>query len=263
MPFLRLIRPINGLIASLVVVVSSKITGGENSGLSYLILGAFFISSFLNATNDINDIEEDRINHPDRPLITGELTLLDAFMISIICLFLGLYLSSKHSHWALMIGSLGMFVGLMYNYELKSLPIIGNLAVAFVIFLAFLYGANPNNPYRVLPAAILGAYMHLIREIVKSLEDRKGDILNRKTVAHIVNERFLQHVIFFGILVLTVVDVLPVMFGYSMYYGITVILFVNAPLLIFAWTVYIGKYSLLKKVIKLSTVLAIIPLWVA
>ncbi len=263
MSVLRLIRPTNGLIASLVVVVSSKITGGDIVGLFYLILGAFFISSFLNSTNDITDIEEDKINHPDRPLITGEITLLDAFMISIICLFLGLYFSSKHSQWALMIGSLGMFVGLMYNYELKSIPIIGNLSVVFVIFLAFLYGANPNNPYRVLPAAILGAYMHLIREIIKTLEDRKGDAINRRTVAHIVNERFLQHVIFFGILVLTIVDVVPVILGYSMYYGIAVILFVNAPLLIFAWTVYMGKYSLLKRVIKLSTVLAIIPLWVA
>ncbi len=263
MGVLRLIRPINGVIASLVVLVSAKITDNMDLRVFYLIIGAFFISSFLNATNDMFDINEDRINHPERPLITGETTTLDAVMVSIICLFMGIYMSAKHSPWALMVGSLGMFAGIMYNCEVKSIPVMGNFAVVFVIFLAFLYGSNPGEIFRIFPAAFLGAYLHLIREFVKSLEDREGDKVNRRTIAHIFGERFLQHLIFASIIIFTILDVFPVMLGYSMFYGIGVFLFVNGPLLAFAWVIYISKYNLMSRVLKIITILAIIPLWMA
>lgn len=260
---IRLARPLNGLIAALVVIVSTKITYGDFFKVFYLVLGAFFISSFINITNDISDIEVDRVNHPNKPLITGEATPLDAFMLSVVCLILSLYFSAKHSYWALMIGSLAMFIGILYNLELKSVPLLGNLSVSFVVFLAFLYGANPENILRVIPAAFLGAYLQLLREIVKSLEDKKGDEIQRKTIAHVLAESKIQHLIFVGIMVLTVLDILPVFTGYSLYYGIGVFLLVNGPLWTFGWLVYWRKYSALRKVLKLTTALAIIPLWVA
>lgn len=263
MGLIRLARPLNGFIAALVVIVSTKITYGDFFKVIYLVLGAFFISSFINITNDISDVEVDRINHPNKPLITGEATPLDAFMLSIVSLILGLYFSAKYSYWALMIGSFAMFIGLLYNLELKSIPLLGNLSVSFVIFLAFLYGANPENIFRIIPAAFLGAYLHLLREIIKSLEDKRGDELQRKTLAHVLTERKIQHIIFVGIIVLTVLDILPVFAGYSIYYGIGVFLLVNGPLWAFGWLVYLRRYSMLRKALKLTTVLAIIPLWIA
>jgi len=259
---LKLIRPLNCLIASLVVFVSNGITQGGSFPI-YAMLGAFFISAFINVTNDIFDLEVDKINHPNRPLVRGELSLLDAYMLALVLLILGLYFSSKHSNWALMLGSLGMFLGLLYNLEMKAVPFLGNLTVAFVVFLAFLYGANVKNIERIIPGAILGAYLQLLREFVKSLEDKVGDEGYRKTLAHLLGERTLQNIVFFGMMLLTVLDILPVFWGYSKFYGIGVFLLVNLPLWFFSKKIFAGEYATLRKVLKFATFSALLPLYLA
>ncbi len=259
---LKLIRPLNCLIASLVVLVSNRITYGETIPF-YAMLGAFFISAFINVTNDIFDVEVDKINHPQKPLVRGEVSLLDAYMLSLVSLILGLYFSSKHSIWALLLGSLGMFLGLLYNLEIKAVPILGNLTVALVIFLAFLYGANVNNIDRIIPGGILGSYLQFLRELIKSLEDKEGDENQRKTIAHILDERTLQHLIFFGVMFLTIFDILPVFLGYSWFYGMGVFLFVNLPLWFFVGKVFSKDYSTLRKIMKFTTFSALLPLSLA
>jgi geranylgeranylglycerol-phosphate geranylgeranyltransferase len=259
---LRLIRPLNCLIASLVVFISNKITYGESFPI-YAMLGAFSISAFINVTNDIFDLEVDRFNHPERPLVKGEVSLLDAYMIALIFLILGLYFSSKHSNWALLLGSFGMFLGLLYNLEIKAVPILGNILVSFVTFLAFLYGANLGNLERIIPGALLGAYLQFLREIIKSLEDKEGDKIYRKTVAHVFKEESLQYILFFGIMFLTILDVIPVFFGYSTLYGIGVFALVNLPLWLFSRRIFRGEYSVMRKVLKFATFSALFPLYFA
>ena len=259
---LKLIRPLNCLIASLVVFVSNRITYGETFPI-YAMLGAFFISAFINVTNDIFDLEVDRINHPHRPLVQKEASLLDAYAFASIFLILGLYFSSKHSVWALMLGSFGMFLGLLYNLEIKAVPFFGNFTVALVTFIAFLYGANVKNLDRVIPGALLGSYLQFLREIVKSLEDKAGDEGYRRTLAHILAEKTLRHAVFFGIMLLTVLDILPVFFGYSRLYGFGVLFLVNLPLWLISWRIFTGEYSTLRKALKFATFSALFPLYLA
>ncbi len=227
------------------------------------MLGAFFITAFTNITNDIFDVEEDRINHPNRPLPSGRVAEWEAWAFAVFALFFALLFSFKHSYWTLAVGSLAMYISLLYNVYLKSLPVVGNLSVAFVVSLAFLYGSGGYHLERVLPAALLGAYLHFTREIVKSLQDKEGDHPFRRTVAHVIPERYLRRLVFSLLILLPPLTPIPVMLGYSTLYALSVLPLVGLPALPAAYFVLRGRYSLSSGLLKLITLLALIPLWLA
>ncbi len=229
----------------------------------HLMLGAFFITSFINSTNDLFDLPEDSLNHPDRPLPSGRVSEAQAWILAITVLLLALYFSYRHSYWALAVGSLAMFLALLYNVFLKSVPLIGNLTVSFVVLLAFLYGSGGHFLHRVIPAAMLGAYLHLLREFVKSLQDMRGDAPYRRTVAHVLGETSTRRVVFFGLLLLPLLSILPVFVGYSTLYVLSVLLLVGFPTLIASPTVLYGKYGFIATFLKVMTATALISLWLA
>jgi len=198
-----------------------------NSGLIPGYVPGYVITSFINVTNDLFDLPEDTVNHPDRPLPAGKVREDQAWVLATVLLFFALYVSYKHSPWVLSVGSLAMFLGLLYNYYLKALPLIGNLTVSFVVFLAFLYGSGGYALHRVVPAGLLGAYLHLLRELVKSLQDMEGDAPYRKTVAIVLGEVTTRRIVFWGMILLPILAVIPVFFGYSYLYAMAVLLLVG------------------------------------
>jgi hypothetical protein len=62
---------------------------------------------------------------------------------------------------------------------------------------------------------------------------------------------------------LTILDVIPVFFGYSTLYGIGVFTLVNLPLWLFSLRIFRGEYSLMRKVLKFATFSALFPLYLA
>jgi len=257
------VRPLNGILASLVALTACHLAFCGAGKPLHLMLGAFFITAFINVTNDIFDVGEDSHNHPDRPLPSGKVSEMDAWMLALVVLFFALYFSYRHSPWALAVGSLAMFISLLYNCCLKGIPVVGNLIVSLVVFMAFLYGSGGMYVHRVIPAALLGAYLHLVRELVKSLQDREGDRPYRRTVAHVLGEEMLRKVIFIALLLLPFLAVVPVLFGYSYLYGMAVILLVGFPTLAVASSVLYGRYAFLSKALKVITFLAVVSLWFA
>ena len=263
MHLLRLIRPANALLSSLVVLTACHLSYCLAGKPSLLMLGAFLITAFINVTNDLLDVPEDTLNHPERPLPSGRVSEEQAWVLAITLLFFALYVSYHHSPWALAVGSLAMFLALLYNYYLKTLPFLGNLTVATVVALAFLYGSGGYLLHRVLPAALLGGYLHLIREFVKSLQDMRGDAPYRRTVAHVLGEGPTRRLVFFGLVILPLLSVLPVFVGYSYLYVVSVLLLVGFPALLTSPLVFYGRYRLLSSILKVLTALALVSLWVA
>lgn len=141
------------------------------SGSTILIAAAGYI------INDYYDIKIDLINKPDRVVIGKTITRRYAILFHTVISFLGVA-AGLLINWK--VGALNFvcaFLLWLYSNNLKRLPLIGNVVVAFltglsIFMLVFLY--NQYLPF-VMVYSLFAFFMTLIREVVKDMEDMKGD----------------------------------------------------------------------------------------
>jgi len=136
-----------------------------------IIAGAGYI------INDYYDIKIDLINKPERVVIGKSITRRYALffhsVLSIVGVALGFLLGWKVG----VIHFLSVFLLWWYSNSLKRQPFIGNFVVAWltsisIVLVNILY--DLSNPLVVI-YALFAFFMTLIREIVKDMEDLKGD----------------------------------------------------------------------------------------
>ena len=127
--------------------------------------------------NDYYDVKIDYINKPERVIIGKKITrryaILFHVVLSILGIVLGVYLSLRIGA----INIISVFLLWLYSNNLKRLPFIGNLTVAILtglsIFVVEIF-YNTNNPL-ILIYGFFAFFMTLVREIIKDMEDLKGD----------------------------------------------------------------------------------------
>ena len=138
-----------------------------------------------NVLNDILDRESDRTNHPDRPLVTGSISVGSAKTLAV-----GLFVASGALvvpviPQAFLVGvilAVALAALLTYEFRFKSLGLAGNLLVAFLTGAVFLYGgAAVGDVVVVVPFALMAFFATLSREVIKDMEDVAGDI-DRRTL---------------------------------------------------------------------------------
>ncbi len=144
-----------------------------------IFLAAFAASFALasgNIINDINDVEIDKINKPLRPLPSGNLTIQQAYGLYISSVFLSILISLFLNEVALAIVLFSIILLFFYSKYLKSILLVGNMTVAFLTSLVFIFGGVVvENPTAAIVPAIFAFLINLIREIVKDIEDVEGD----------------------------------------------------------------------------------------
>ena len=180
-----LVRWPNALIAAVGVGVGAWWAGGRLSGWPVLaaMLAALALAAFANAVNDLHDVGIDRIAHPDRPLPSGEMTEPEALFVIVVAAILAL-IASAASRLALAVLTVAVLAGMWaYSRWIKRFGLPGNLLVAAIASLPFLYGGwAADNPRAALPLVALAVPLHLAREIAKDLDDAPGDALSRRTI---------------------------------------------------------------------------------
>jgi len=127
--------------------------------------------------NDYYDVKIDYINKPDRVIIGKDITRRYAIMFHVLLsmsgILMGLYLSLQLAA----INILSVFLLWLYSNNLKRLPFIGNLTVALLtglsIFVVDVLYRTQNS--LIVIYAVFAFFMTLVREIIKDIEDLKGD----------------------------------------------------------------------------------------
>ena len=170
-----------------------------------LLLSMIFIVAGGYIINDIFDVEIDRINKPDKLLITNAFSYKEAKFFYGILTSVGLTCGLISSvlilgmKFYLLFLILVLLVCLLYSYSAnyKKKMIIGNLivslSVSFAVFLPWLFEvlylsnntlilyAVKDTMLSILPFVLIytvfAFMMTLLREIVKDAEDYKGDII--------------------------------------------------------------------------------------
>ena len=159
--------------------------------------------------NNFYDSKKDLINRPNKSkidrLVSQRTKLQVYFTINFVIVLLALLVSFR----AVMFFSVYIFLIWFYSHKLKKYPIIGNLTAAFLAVLPFfailLYYKN-LYPQIFAHASFL-CLLILIREMIKDLENIKGDIANDyKTIPVKFGEEFTKKIIT-GLTVLTIFPV--------------------------------------------------------
>lgn len=176
---IKIVRPINFLITFISVIVAAVICSPDKfSGLNIFLaaLAASLVMASGNVINDIYDIGIDEINKPLRPIPSGNITIKYAYAFYFIFIVISIFISALVNEKALAIVLISILLLFFYSKYLKRIPLVGNLTVAFLTGLVFIFGGVAvENPMAAIVPAVFAFLINLIREIVKDMEDVDGD----------------------------------------------------------------------------------------
>lgn len=145
---------------------------------SYLLLAILLgcMTAAACSINDYWDVHKDQINHPERPLPSGRLSLQQAWWAAIIlfaCALMTALALGPFPSGLVILSTL-----LLWNYSLllQRSGILGNLLVATLIALLIVLASwVANRPFAMLyPTGFLFCYA-LAREVILDVHDAVGD----------------------------------------------------------------------------------------
>ena len=239
---IKISRSINCLMALVGVLIGAYLTGDKPSYFFPFLasLSAFFTCAAGNIVNDLLDIEADRVNHPNRVLVQGTVSPKYALFMAIFFNLIAIGISLFTSPEVIIMVFSAIILLLLYNFFLKKIVLIGNVVIGILGAMTFLTGgvAVDINQAFELPGPIIPAVFsflfHFIREMIKDVEDIKGDRqVQIKTIPQIVGVRMTLWLAMLLFLILFVLTIVPVWKGwFGTVYEIITIYIIDIPLLI-------------------------------
>jgi len=192
----ELIRPLNCVFAGLAVLIGVFIAGetfhfdGELVGIdwtSYELVraalafaAAVLITGAGNAINDYFDRNIDKVNRPKRPIPSGRVEPSTALATSQAMFVFGILLTVPITVWCVVLAALNTLILASYAAGLKRKGLAGNITIGYLVGSTFLFGGLVIGDLQV--ASILAAMAALAtvgRELIKDIEDMKGDRASR------------------------------------------------------------------------------------
>ncbi len=127
--------------------------------------------------NDYYDVKIDFINKPNRVVIGRSITRRFAILFHVILSCTGILIGLIMSWRIAALNILSVFLLWFYSNNLKRLPFVGNFTVALLtglsIYIVNIFFSTGNS--LVIIYASFSFFMTLVREIIKDMEDLKGD----------------------------------------------------------------------------------------
>lgn len=198
--YLRLFRPQSVLAMNLFLFFPILIISHDAIFSLLQTLPFIFMIAGEIAFNDCCDIEKDRVNKPQRPLVNGNISVLNAKRLSIcvilFSLLLGIFIyreSLQRELYFLVV----TFMLSFYNINHPIVPLLKTIitALATVITLSFVYTYNriSTNQFFFLSAAF---FFILGRELLMDIRDINGDSHNDyKTLAVILGAKRTEYIV--------------------------------------------------------------------
>jgi 4-hydroxybenzoate polyprenyltransferase len=283
--FLRLIRPVNLLIIAVTMysiggyldIVYADFNDGkpliQTFNFFLLVISTVFIAAAGNIINDYFDVRADRINRPNRIIVTKHIKRRWAivfhwvlnFIAFGIAVHLGLVLET---FWYVFIHLLSINFLWFYSMQLKRTLVIGNVVIALLTALVpvlvgiyyqdffrtvALDSAHPFhlNNYQFFPIYLgfgLGLFAFILnwtREIVKDMEDVEGDlVLKARTIPIVYGLQKSRSIAVFFVLVTMALSIPIIWFWQTGYIdGIAL-----APLFLSAFSAILTLVILLRPI---------------
>ncbi len=224
----KLARPFNCAIAAATVLFCGWVVEQSfaNAKLWIAAVVVVLITAGANTMNDYFDLTADRVNRPTRPLPSGQVSPGTALAIALTEMSSGVLLSKLLGNTAMGIALLATVLLILYTPFFKPLPLIGNVMVAGISAITFVFaGVVLGQVEPLLFPALVAFFFHLGRELLKDVQDFSGDHSSGyRTFPLVVGMQSAVRVVqgVFGVLILILF--LPLVWrGYNMWYYILVI----------------------------------------
>ena len=178
--YLTLVRVPNCLMIGLAVIVGETIALGSLPPLSNALFGFLTASLLLAGTmvlNDIQDIQMDIVNTPNRPLPSGKIGVREAYALSLVLSSLAIIFSAFLGVFTLLTALIALALMAYYNTRGKKTGLLGNAVVSFNVALPFFFGGLAVDNLRPLLFIffVLAFLANMAREIAKGIADVAGD----------------------------------------------------------------------------------------
>ena len=235
--YVRLIRPLNGLIAFISVILGAFLSSGSVSPFIRVIIAsatALLLLSAGNALNDYCDVESDRINKPSRPIPSGQISRHSALTFSVLLFIIGVGFSFFINWFALLIAIIVSLLLILYATRLREFPLLANSTVGFLTGLTFIYGGiSVGYVVGAVVPAVFAFLFTSAREIVKDIQDVEGDrVAGMFSLAIVWGKKKAVYVSLVFLSLVIIISPIPYIIGfYSLYYLICVVLGVDAVLI--------------------------------
>ena len=267
----KIIRPINAVIAFVSVIVAAFFCSPEEIAWFSVLLASFAAAFTLSAGNIINDIYDlgiDKVNRPERPLPSGKISKNSALILYFLLIAASLILSWFINLYAFIIVIIATILLVLYSKFLKRVLFVGNILVALLTGLVFIFGGVAvRNPSAAIIPALFAFLINFIREVVKDMQDVDGD-KNAGVNTFPIRYGFQKSKIL--ILLMTFTLILYTLYPfvarlYKIEYFIIVMIIVN-PILVFSLKILfkdrsIKNLNMISNLLKLSMVFGLIAIY--
>ncbi len=216
--------------------------------------------------NNFYDSKKDAINRPLKRVIDNSLSKETVLKIYFLLNFLAVTISFIISWRAALFFAVYIFWIWFYSHKLKRITIIGNLVASTLsiipFFAVFLYYKNFNKI--ILFHAVFLYFILTAREILKDLENIKGDLLtNQKTIPIVYSIQMAKY----SVLALLFISIIPIYYIINlpeignMYYYFYLII---ASLPFYSYFILKAKteaqYKLIHLFLKFSLILGVLSI---
>lgn len=178
--YLRLIRIINCLIA-FVSIIGASFFAAQSIEFRFPVLLGAMVASFIMGggytLNDYFDYKIDKLNKPNRPIPSGQITRRRALVFAIALFFIGLGLSFFLNILAMSIAIINSCLLIIYARHSKRMVFAANILIALMTSSVFIFSGailkiiNLN----IVVLASTAFFVMAAREILKDIEDIQGD----------------------------------------------------------------------------------------
>ncbi|MBM7867438.1 hypothetical protein GTO89_11680 [Heliobacterium gestii] len=221
--FWILSRPPIALRYGVTAAAAGFIEGGSAHSLLLAGLSGMIFTAGVYAFDDIEDLPEDRINHPERPLPAGRITVKAVRAYGVICLIAAVALASfLHDRTgAMALAAMATFAAIPPLHRLTERHWIGRgLSVFAFVFSAFVLGsagAPGDLSSRLFLLAEAVGVLHVATRIISDEQDLEGDRARLRTLPSLSlakARRFIRNVLALSAALLP----LPYFFGFPPLY---------------------------------------------
>jgi len=268
---IKILRPLNLTISALAVIITASILKKTDQVSIWIIAlcVVFCYNAAANAINDYFDLETDRINRPNRPLVTGDVKQKTALFLAIILLIIGTILAFRLPFTATFIAvAITLPLIIFYSIWFKGMPLVGNLIISLILGLTFLFaGAALQDMEPMIIPALLAFGLTIVRELIKDIGDVEGDNkANLKTFPIIAGVKKAWTLAFVFTILIGIGAIIPYVIGkYNYWYLIFVLIGVEIPLTITVFSMMkfptITTAERAAKLLKISTIAGVLAVW--